>query len=106
MSAIAIALQASGDVAQARSTFCVGIIVAATCGASVIYGIERWSLAKQTAVHFAVMVCTVLPALLASGWFPLDDFWGVALVVAVFLGTGAVLWTLFALIGLRTRRPR
>lgn len=39
------------------------------------------------------MLLTELPALLLSGWFPLDSSWGYLAVVAVFLGAGIVLWS-------------
>lgn len=98
MSAIGIALMVQDKPADARATLAVGVIVAATAGASVIYQIDRWSLTKQTVVHFAIMLATVLPALLLSGWFPLDSAWGYVAVVGVFLAAGFVLWAIFYVI--------
>lgn len=98
LTAIGIALFVQDKPADGRATIALGVIIAATAGASVVYQVERWSLRKQTLVHFAVMLVTVLPALLASGWFPLDSAWGYLAVVGVFLATGIVLWTVFYVI--------
>ncbi|MDF2046939.1 DUF3021 domain-containing protein [Microbacterium sp. Kw_RZR3] len=95
MSAIGIALLAQGKPDDGRATLAVGVIAAAVSGASVIYQVEAWSMRTQTLVHFVVMTVTVLPALLLSGWFPLDTGWHYLGVVAVFLGTGILLWAFF-----------
>lgn len=92
MTSIGIALLVQGDESNGRSTIAVGVIVAAVIATSLIYRVEPWSLVRQSAVHFALMTMTVLPALLLSGWFPLEDIWGYLAVVGVFLGTGVVLW--------------
>ncbi len=98
MTAIGIALLAQGEHEDGRATLAVGVIVAATAGASVVYQVERWSLRTQTLVHFGIMVVTVLPALLLSGWFPLDTVWGYLALIATFLAAGLVLWTVFYVI--------
>lgn len=87
-----IALLAEGDSTTARSTFVVGVIVAATSGASVIYQVDRWTLLRQSAAHFLIMVCTVLPALFLSGWFMLDHPLAYLAVIGIFLVTGLVIW--------------
>lgn len=92
MTAIGVVLVAQGKSEDGRSTLVVGVIVAAVCGASVIYLVEQWSLKKQSLIHFAVMAVTVLPALFLSGWFPLDTVGGYFAVIGVFLVVGALLW--------------
>ncbi|NYF97286.1 DUF3021 family protein [Janibacter cremeus] len=87
-----IALLVEGDSANARSTFAVGVIVAATSGASVIYGVDRWELPRQSAIHFTIMLCTVLPALILSGWFPLNSPLAYLVVIGIFLITGLAIW--------------
>lgn len=85
----------------------LGVMVSALAGASVVYQIERWSLARRSAVHFAIMAVTVLPALLLSGWFTLDSLGGYAVVIGLFLVTGAVLWMVMYLLSTRLgRSPR
>ncbi|PPF60769.1 DUF3021 domain-containing protein [Clavibacter californiensis] len=93
MSAIGAHLLASGQVANGRSTLAVGVIVAATAAGSLLYQVPGWSLPRQSVAHFALMLVTVLPALLLSGWFPTDTAGGVLAVVGIFLAAGLVLWT-------------
>ncbi|MDF2991210.1 MAG: hypothetical protein K0S37_1724 [Microbacterium sp.] len=95
MTAIGVALLVQGKTTDGRATLAVGVIAAAVSGASIVYQISGWSLRKQTLVHFAIMTVTVLPALLLSGWFPLDDAWGYIGVIATFLGVGILLWAFF-----------
>jgi len=98
MGGIGLLLLAEGDTANARSTFAVGVIIAAVSGASVIYQVERWSLPKQTLIHFALMAVTVFPAILLSGWFDLSTGVGWLLALGVFALSGAGLWTIFFVI--------
>lgn len=95
MCGIGLLLLAEGDTANARSTFAVGVIIAAVSGASVIYQVERWSLPKQTLIHIALMAVTVFPAILLSGWFDLSTGVGWLLALGVFVLSGAALWTIF-----------
>lgn len=67
-----IALLVEGDSATARTTFAVGVIVAATSGASVICQVDRWTLSLQSAIHFTIMLATALPALFLGDWLTLD----------------------------------
>ncbi|MDN5685970.1 MAG: DUF3021 domain-containing protein [Brachybacterium sp.] len=98
MTGIGVALLAEGEVEDGRSTIAVGIIVAAVAGSSVIYEVERWGLLRQSLVHVGVMVVTVLPVLLLSGWFPLDTVRGFLIVIGTFLLAGAVLWSMMFLV--------
>lgn len=98
MGAIGAVLLVQGDAINARSTFAVGVIIAATSGASVIYQVERWKLQIQSLIHFAIMLCTVLPALYLSGWFTLNEPIDYLSVFGIFLIAGAVLWLVFYLI--------
>ena len=98
LGAIGLALVAQGDAANARSTFAVGVIVAATSGSSAVYRVAGWSLRTQSIVHFAIMVATVLPALMLSGWFPLANAVDYVIVVGIFLLVGLALWLVFYLL--------
>lgn len=105
-----IALLAEGDLPTARTTFAVGVIVAATSGTSVIYQVDRWKLSLQSAIHFTIMLCTVLPALFLSGWFTLNGPLDYLTVIGIFLATGLAVWlVMFFVFGvilprLRTRQ--
>ena len=61
--------------------------------ASVLYDIEKWTLLRQTVLHFAVMLGTVLPLLFVSGWFPTRTVPDYLAIVATFLLVGLLLWT-------------
>lgn len=102
MTVIGVTLFFQGSTDDGRSTIAVGVILAATMGASVIYQIEQWPLRKQSLAHLGVMAVTVLPALLLSGWFPLDTPWGYFLTLGLFALTGAILWLTFYAISHRT----
>ncbi|QIS42722.1 DUF3021 domain-containing protein [Clavibacter capsici] len=106
MSAIGAYLLAGGQTADGRSTVAVGVIVAATAAGSLLYQVPGWSLPRQSAAHFALMLVTVLPALLLSGWFPVDTPGGVLAVVGIFLATGLVLWTTLYLVMTGVERSR
>lgn len=81
------------DPFQVRSTFLVGIIVSVVSSVSVIYDIEKWSLFKQSIVHFIIMMLTVFPCLLVSGWFELKSFIDYLKVFIIFLLFGVLLWS-------------
>lgn len=95
---MALALHFANKPSDAKSFFVSGIIVAAVAGFSVIYDVESWSLAKQSAVHFGSMVVTVLPCLLLSGWFPISEPVDALVILGYFLVTGAVVWSVMYLI--------
>lgn len=102
-----VALRAEGDLSAARSTFAAGVIAAATSGTSVIYQVDRWKLSRQSAIHFVIMLCTVLPALFWSGWFPLDSPLEYLAVVGYFLVAGLVIWLMmFSVFGVILPRRR
>jgi hypothetical protein len=93
MSAIGAYLLAGGQTDDGRSTLAVGVIVASTSAGSLLYQVPGWGLPRQSVAHFALMLVTVLPALLLSGWFATDTAGGVIAVVGIFLVAGLVLWT-------------
>lgn len=95
MTAISIMMKYQGiDAFQVKSTFLVGIIVTSVAAASVIYEIESWSLLKQSGVHFAIMLVTIFPCLLVSGWFKLNNILDYIKVFGIFLFIGVILWSI------------
>ena len=95
MTAISLMMKYQGvDVFQVKSTFLLGIIVTSVAAASVIYEIENWSLLKQSLVHFVIMLVTVFPCLLVSGWFKLNNILDYIKVFGIFLFAGVVLWSI------------
>lgn len=107
MAGIAVALYAQGQTQDGRSTLFAALIFGAVSAASVIYDVQRWTLARQTVVHFAVMVGTVLPLLLFSGWFPTRTAADYFAIVGTFLLVGLVLWSAaFVLFGVLVPRRK
>jgi hypothetical protein len=79
----------------AWGTMVTGLIAAIGGGASVIYEKDQWNLKKQSVIHFLVMLLTVYPILLVSGWFELQEFTDYIIVLVIFLGVGLVAWIFF-----------
>lgn len=101
--AMGFGLIMQGDVATGRQVVAIGIIVAAMLGGALLYWREDWSLLKRSAVHFALMVVTVLPALILSGWLPLQTALDWVVLIGGFIAGGAVLWlVMYAIFG---RKP-
>lgn len=95
MTSLAIFMRLQGiDVFQVKSTFLVGIIATTIASASVIYEIENWSLVKQSIIHFIIMLFTVLPCLLVSGWYKLVSILDYLTVIGQFLLVGILLWSI------------
>lgn len=82
------------DPFQVKSTFLVGVIISIVASASVIYDIEGWSLLKQTIVHFIIMLFTVMPCLIISGWFKLNSIKDFLQFLGIYLLCGLVLWSI------------
>lgn len=80
------------DAFQVRSTFFVGLIIAAVAAATVVYEVEAWPLSRQSLVHLGLMLVTVFPLLLLSGWFPVNSMRDAVKVLRLFLLVGATLW--------------
>lgn len=105
MAGIAVALYAQGQAQDGRSTLFAALVFGTVAAASVIYDVSRWTLARQTAVHFAVMVGTVLPLLFVSGWFPTRTAADCFAIVGAFLLVGLILWfAAFVLFGVLVPR--
>ena len=95
MTSLAIFMRLQGtDIFQVKSTFLVAIIASSIASASVIYEIEKWSLFKQSIIHFIIMLFTVLPCLLFSGWYKLISIFDYLIVLGQFLLVGCFLWSI------------
>ena len=60
-------------------------------GSSVVYEIERWSIARATATHFLLLFVLYFLLVISMGWFRLDEpvFW---IVVAVMVVGYVFIW--------------
>ena len=68
-----------------------GVLGAAFGMCSLIWEMERWSLLKQSAIHFAVTALVMLPIAWVCGWME-HSAGGVALYTGVFVGIFAAAW--------------
>ena len=84
----------SVDENNIKGTLITGIIVSIIAASSVIYEIKSWPLKKQSIIHFLVMVFTVYPLLLISGWYKLSSPLDYVGVFGSFLCCGIVFWLL------------
>lgn len=89
---ISLILYHQGKYYDAKSTFLVSLIAFFVGSATVVYNIESWSLVKQSIIHFVIMLITIYPILLFSGWFRITSGWD-ALKIFLFFGlVGLILW--------------
>lgn len=98
MTAISIALKFQGKLADAKSTFIVACILLFVGAATNVYQLDTLSLLQKTFLHFLIMLVTIFPLLLVSGWFPLNSFLDGVKVLLYFCLTGIVLWSVIMLI--------
>ena len=70
-----------------------GLYGAVAMGSSVIYDVEKWSIARATATHFLLMFALYFLLVLSLGWFRLDEplFW----IILGCMAVGYVLIWLF-----------
>ena len=77
---------------DAYAYFIYGLIIFFLGLASVIYQINQWSFLKQIIVHYLVMLMTVFPTLLLSGFYPLDSLKDLLNVYLQFNKVGIILF--------------
>ncbi|SRR5699024_5465403 len=94
MQSIALLLYYQGDYENSKGTFFSGLIVLVVGAATVIYNIEQWSLTKQSIIHFLIMLVTIYPILLFSGWFQITTFLDALKIFGIFVLSGLVIWSI------------
>ena len=95
---ISLSSKLQGLTADAKSYFYYGLIFFFLGLASVIYQINEWSFPKQIIIHYLVMLMTVFPTLLISGFYPLNSFNDLLQVYVQFNKAGIILFTVTYLI--------
>ena len=70
-----------------------GIYGGAAMGSSVVYDIEKWSIARATAAHFLLVFALFFLLVITMGWFSLDApaFW---IVVGAMAAGYVLIWLL------------
>ena len=68
-----------------------GVYGAAAMGSSIVYDIEKWSIARATATHFLFVFALYFLIVVTMGWFRLNDpvFW---IVIGAMLLVYVLIW--------------
>ncbi len=82
---------------SAKNIFYFAAILLVIQLSNVVFKIPNWTAAKQTFSHFILMLCSVYPLLLLSGWFPRKTH-GDRIKVLLLLVTSLLIIYLFFLI--------
>ena len=71
--------------------FLGGVYGAAAMGSSIVYDIEKWSIARATATHFLFVFALYFLMVVTMGWFRLNDsvFW---IVIGAMLLAYVLIW--------------
>lgn len=77
--------------AVALQAIMCGIVGMAFAMASVIWEMERWSIAKQTGIYFAITAAVMMPIAYLMGWMG-HSMKGVAVYFGIFTIIYIVLW--------------
>ncbi len=72
-------------------TLCSLVIGAVCAGASVIWEVEKWSMTKQTLIHFATFAVACIPWSYLLKWMP-HNLYGALGYVAAFLIMYVLIW--------------
>ena len=70
-----------------------GLYGGAAMGSSVVYDIEKWSIARATVTHFLLVFVLFFLLVITTGWFSLDApvFW---VVVGIMVAGYVLVWLL------------
>ena len=85
---------ASNTLATAVSALlwaCMGIVFSVS---PLVFGIEQWSITRQTIVHFVITFVFFTPLAILAGWFPLNTFWLIGYTL-IFLAMYVLMWLIF-----------
>lgn len=78
-------------------TVLCGILGAGFAAASVVWQMERWSLARQTGTHFLIISLVMLPVAYVCYWME-HTVWGFVSYFAIFLGIFILIWLIEVLV--------
>ncbi|MDD3428451.1 MAG: DUF3021 domain-containing protein [Oscillospiraceae bacterium] len=67
------------------------ILGAAFGASSLIWEIDKWSIAKQTGVYFFITAMVMMPIAYFANWMH-HSFWGMVSYFAIFAGIFVVVW--------------
>lgn len=81
-----------GQVEESSVFFFYGVIAFFLGLSSVIYEIPQWPFSKQILAHYGVMLVTVFPTILFSGFYPLNSVTDLARIFLEFNTAGIILF--------------
>jgi hypothetical protein len=87
-----------GRAADAKAFLFYGFMALFLGLASIIYEVKQWSFRKQIIVHYLMMVVTVFPLLLLSGYYKTGSFGAIFHVFLLFNKVGVILFVTTAII--------
>jgi hypothetical protein len=70
-----------------------GVLGSAFAAASVVWEVEKWSIARQTGIYFLVVSAVMLPIAYLTGWME-HSIGGLLLYFGVFIVIFAVIWAI------------
>lgn len=91
---ISYSLYQKQDIEAGWAVLINGAIFACVAAAKVIYDIDQWPLTKRTLVHILLMIATIYPLLLISGWFPVNSVTDALLILILFATVGVIGWSI------------
>lgn len=74
-----------------------GLLGAVSAAGSVVWETDRWSILKQTFVHFLILSLTMLPIAYFAGWME-KTVAGFALYFSIFIVLYAIIWAVQCLV--------
>lgn len=86
-----IEVMGSEIAAVVLQTVLCGILGAGFAAASVVWQMERWSLARQTGIYFLIVSLVMLPVAYVCCWME-HTVWGFLSYFAIFLGIFVLIW--------------
>ncbi|WP_062471963.1 DUF3021 family protein [Jeotgalibaca dankookensis] len=98
MSVLSLMSYFTGAFSNSKALLFYGVILLFLGMASVIYEIRTWSFKKQIIVHYLIMLVTIFPTLLISGFFPVDSLNNLIDVFVRFNKTGLILFVVSSII--------
>lgn len=89
---------------NAKASLFYGVILLFLGMASIIYEIKKWSFKKQIMIHYLMMLITIFPTLLVSGYFPLNSLQDLVMIFIRFNKTGLTLFVVTFIISYIRRK--
>ena len=88
----ALAAQMGSELGAVALQTALCALLGGVCGgASVVWQIDRWSIARQSGVYFLLLAAAMLPIAYVLHWME-HSLWGVVSYAGIFLGIFAAAW--------------